>query len=61
MTWEEAAAYVRSTIDETCARQGIAVEIEDPALLALNARYFRAGKRNLHPLRTKVTPTATRE
>lgn len=47
MTWEEARAYVESTIEETCRRSGISVEIRDPNLIALSVQYLRIGKRNV--------------
>jgi hypothetical protein len=61
MTWEEAMEYVGGTIEETCQRKGITVEIRDPELLALSVRYFRLAKRkverlNTDPVLPKVTP-----
>lgn len=47
MTWEEARKYVESTIEETCRRNGITVEIRDPELISLSVDYLRIGKRNV--------------
>jgi hypothetical protein len=50
MTWDEAIQYTRGVIADECAREGISVEIRDPALLALSIRMFKLGKRNVERL-----------
>lgn len=60
VTWEQAMEYVERTIDETCARQGVSVEIRDPQLLALTIRYLKIGQRNHNALRLEVPATPPR-
>lgn len=59
MTWEEAAAYVETKLDDWCAEAGVTRQIKDPSNIAFVRALLRSGKFKYDSIRVEVPATVS--